>query len=89
MATHFQKNKTFGTTSPWLLKVKWLVSIIVGAVLLIVSACGSDGGGSGPGFLIPVHIAVAADGSLVVVDPSLGAVVQVDPATGNRTILSR
>ena len=28
-----------------------------------------------------------ADGSLVVVDPSLDAVVRVDPVTGDRTIL--
>ena len=37
----------------------------------------------------PRGIAVEADGSLVVVDSGLDAVVRVDPETGDRTIISR
>jgi len=44
--------------------------------------------GSGPGFEQPVAIAVEADGSLVVADFTLEAVVRVDPVSGDRTILS-
>jgi len=44
--------------------------------------------GSGPGFLSPFGIAVEADGSLVVVDFGLDAVVRVDPVSGDRTIIS-
>jgi len=44
--------------------------------------------GSGPLLLFPADIAVAPDGALIVGDRTLG-VVQVDPLTGNRTILSR
>ncbi len=45
-------------------------------------------GGSGPGLESPLGIAVEADGSLVVADRGLGAVVRVDPVSGDRTILS-
>ena len=44
--------------------------------------------GSGPAFVTPIAVAVTADGMLVVTDVGLEAVVQVDPATGNRTIIS-
>jgi glucose/arabinose dehydrogenase len=44
--------------------------------------------GSGPAFVRPRGIAVEADGSLVVTDPDLVAVVRVDPVTGDRTIIS-
>jgi len=44
--------------------------------------------GSGIGFVAPWDIAVEADGSLVVADPSLKAVVRVNPISGNRTIVS-
>ena len=60
---------------------------------LAIIACNGNGGdsestGSGPGFVTPLGIAVEADGSLVVVDTSLEAVVRVDPVSGDRTILS-
>jgi DNA-binding beta-propeller fold protein YncE len=45
--------------------------------------------GKGPLFVNPDGIAVEADGSLIVVDTSLGAVVRVDPPTGDRTLISR
>ncbi len=44
--------------------------------------------GIGAGFVNPYGVAVEADGSLVVVDIGLDAVVRVDPVTGDRTILS-
>jgi len=44
--------------------------------------------GSGPGFVSPRGIAVEADGSLVVVDIGLEAVVRVDQVSGDRTIIS-
>ena len=44
--------------------------------------------GSGPAFQSPSGIAVEPDGSLVVVDSGLDAVVRVDPETGDRTIIS-
>ena len=46
------------------------------------------GRGSGPGFDVPRGIAVKDDGSLVVIDEGLDAVVGVDPETGDRTIIS-
>ena len=45
--------------------------------------------GLGPAFLLPSGIAVQDDGSLVVVDAGLKAVVRVDPTTGNRMIISK
>ena len=51
----------------------------------------SDGNvGSGPLFGNLIDIAVAADGSLVVLDAELGlnAVVRIDPHTGARSIVS-
>jgi DNA-binding beta-propeller fold protein YncE len=44
--------------------------------------------GSGTGFEGPLGIAVEADGSLVVVDYGLEAVVRVNPISGNRTVVS-
>jgi len=44
--------------------------------------------GSGRGFETPLGIAVETDGSLVVADRSLEAVVRVDPLGGDRTIVS-
>ena len=60
---------------------------------LAVVACDGNGGnskniGSGPAFVSPRGIAVEADGSLVVVDLGLDAVVRVDPVSGDRTIIS-
>ena len=46
------------------------------------------GRGSGPAFMDPSGIAVQDDGSLVVVDSGLKAVVRVDPKTGDRMIIS-
>jgi len=49
----------------------------------------SNGHGSGPAFGFgPDGIAIAADGSLVVVDTFGYQVLRVDPATGNRTTIS-
>ena len=44
--------------------------------------------GVDPGFVDPRGIAVDDVGNLVVVDSGLKAVVQVDPETGERTIIS-
>ena len=67
--------------------------LILGFISLgAIGGCNNNGGsdsiGSGPGFVTPLGIAVEADGSLVVVDDGLEAVVRVDPVTGDRTILS-
>jgi DNA-binding beta-propeller fold protein YncE len=50
-----------------------------------------SGRGRGPSFVNPQRIAVEASGHLVVLDGMFGlqAVLRVDPATGNRTIVSR
>jgi DNA-binding beta-propeller fold protein YncE len=45
--------------------------------------------GNGPLLVLPRDIAVEANGSLIVVDTSLVAVVRVNPLTGNRTLISR
>ena len=42
----------------------------------------------GPAFVNPSGIAVEENGSLVVVDYGLDAVVRVHPETGDRTIIS-
>ena len=47
------------------------------------------GVGSGPPFFSPTDLAVEASGALVVVDTWLGAVVRVDPVSGDRTVVSR
>ena len=68
--------------------------LILGFISLgAIGGCNNNGGGSdsigsGPGFLAPRGIAVEADGTLVVVDSSLDAVVRVDPLSGDRTIIS-
>jgi sugar lactone lactonase YvrE len=62
----------------------------------LVSGCAAidaEGGcvgepiGGGPPFDLPAVLAVEATGALVVVDAGLGAVVRVDPQTGDRTIV--
>jgi len=68
--------------------------LILGFISLgAIGGCNNNGGdsksiGSGPGFVTPQGIAVEVDGSLVVVDFDLDAVVRVDPVSGNRTIIS-
>jgi len=67
------------------------LSVLLVLTLAIV-ACNGNGGdsdsiGSGPGFVTPRGIAVEADGSLVVVDSGLEAVVRVDQVSGDRMIL--
>jgi hypothetical protein len=44
--------------------------------------------GTGPGFLDPFGLAFASDGSLLVADGGLEAIVRVDLGTGDRTIVS-
>jgi len=72
---------------------EYLVVLLI--LTLAIVACDSKGGGgdsesigSGPGFVQPRGIAVEANGSLVVVDFGLEAVVRVDPSSGDRTIIS-
>jgi streptogramin lyase len=66
--------------------------LILGFISLgAIGGCNNNGGGSdssGPGFLAPRSIAVEADGTLVVADLGLVAVVRVDPISGDRTIIS-
>jgi len=68
--------------------------LILGFISLgAIGGCNNNGGdsnsiGSGPDFVTPHGIAVEADGSLVVVDFGLEAVVRVDPVSGDRTIIS-
>jgi len=68
--------------------------LILGFISLgAIGGCNNSGGasdsiGSGPGFVTPFGIAIEADGSLVVTDPDLEAVVRVDPISGDRTIIS-
>jgi len=68
------------------------VSVLVILSLAIVACNNNDSVtifiGSGPGFLSPFGIAVEADGSLVVVDFGLDAVLRVDQVSGDRTIIS-
>ncbi|MCX6953852.1 MAG: hypothetical protein NTV51_17015 [Verrucomicrobia bacterium] len=45
--------------------------------------------GSGAEFIGPTAVAFSASGSLLAIDKNLHALVQIDPATGNRTILSQ
>jgi hypothetical protein len=44
--------------------------------------------GSGLRFVFPTSIAIQMDGSLVVGDPGLQALVRVDPGSGDRTVVS-
>ena len=46
------------------------------------------GQGSGPSFVSPGGIGTASDGTILLADSGLNAVLQIDPLTGNRTILS-
>ena len=76
-----------------ILKNIWeYVSVLVILTLAIVACNNNDSVtifiGSGPGFLSPFGITVEADGSLVVVDFGLDAVVRVDQVSGDRTIIS-
>jgi len=71
-----------------------LVMVLFAVSVAPVSAADGDNNvtpesiGSGTGFVKPVGIAVEVDGSLVVVDQGLNAVVRVNPINGNRTIVS-
>jgi len=68
--------------------------LILGFISLgAIGGCNNNGGdsksiGSGPGFVTPRGIAVESDGSLMVVDFGLEAVVRVDQVSGDRTIIS-
>lgn len=68
-----------------------LVMVLFGVSVVPVTAADGDSDvnsesiGSGVGFEEPFGIAVEADGSIVVADNGLDAVVRVDPITGNRT----
>jgi hypothetical protein len=44
--------------------------------------------GTGPLFSFPRRVTVAANGSLLVTDSDLPGVIRVDPATGNRTVIT-
>jgi len=44
--------------------------------------------GRGPNFVAPKDISIKADGSLLVIDRTLQAVLRVDPVTGDRRIIS-
>jgi streptogramin lyase len=58
------------------------------ALDLTTFACATPLVGSGPILLFPLRPAIEADGRLVVVDADLQAIVRIDPATGNREIVS-
>jgi serine/threonine-protein kinase len=68
-------------------RCRFAVAMTVAAVVFCSSSTFAQVG-SGPGFEVPIGIAVEADGSLVVVDSDLEAVVRVDPVSGDRTIIS-
>jgi hypothetical protein len=51
-------------------------------------SCGGPPVGSGPAFNSPVLVKLAADGDLLVTDFGLPGVMHVDPATGNRTVIT-
>lgn len=70
----------------------WRINPSTGARSLITS---NDSPASGPAFVEPSGIAVAADGGVIVADPMAetaaatpGALIHVDPATGARTSLA-
>lgn len=63
-----------------------LLTLVVNASR--VAALGEEARGSGPEFGNPVYITTEADGSVMVVDAGLKAVVRVNPVSGNRTIVS-
>ena len=71
-----------------------LVMVLFAVSVAPVSAADGDNNvtpesiGSGTGFVTPIGIAVEADGSIVVIDQGLEAVVRVNPVDGNRTIVS-
>jgi len=65
----------------------WKYFSVILILTLAIVACDGNGGdsesiGSGPGFVSPRGIAVEADGSLVVTDLGLVAVVRVDQVSG-------
>lgn len=64
-----------------------VLSVLVG--LLSVPTPAQSIVGSGPAFSFLEGIAVEASGSLVVLDVPRGAVLRVDPVTGDRTIISQ
>jgi hypothetical protein len=75
--------------SGWkLFKKTWKYVIGVSILTLAIAVSGYGQIGSGPGFRTPWGIAVEADGSLVVVDAVLDAVVRVDAVVGFGTIVS-
>jgi hypothetical protein len=51
-------------------------------------ACGGAPVGSGPALSSPMAVKVAASGDLLVTDAGLPGVMRVDPATGNRTVIT-
>jgi streptogramin lyase len=70
------------------------VDVITGARVLI-SGCPQEPDpcpvplvGAGPGFENPVGIAIGPDGTVVVIDVTLAALIRVDAVTGDRTIVS-
>jgi hypothetical protein len=64
-----------------------VLSVLVG--ILSIPTLAQSGVGSGPVLGGPYSIALEPSGSLVVVDVILVAVLRVDPATGDRTVISQ
>lgn len=84
-----QADETFTTiTDPGLIYPGWKILIPSAEEAAELLKARRTGTGSGPGFKGPLGIAVEADGSLVVIDRDLKAAIRVDPASGNRTIVS-
>ena len=64
-------------------------TVVSGCISIPAAACQPPNlVGSGPEFVSPVAIAIEASGQWLVVDNSLDVVVRVDPATGDRTVVS-
>ena len=82
------------------MKARLTTLLWLGLALMVLTNCGGGGGGSSDGganlsvtnrgvyFDFPTATAVESDGQLVVVDANLGAVLRVDPVSGNRTVVS-